>query len=157
MRPGYDGPQPSSEPSSEPSWSSRLSTFPVDVRGSSSTNSTSRGTLYPARFDLTYFFTSSSVRSLPSRVTTTAFRRWPNSSSSTPNTAASATASWPASRSSTSPGKTFSPPETIMSSSRPSMNRRPPSSKWPTSPDESRPSIASLLPPPVYPSNASSL
>ena len=33
--------------------------------------------------------------------------------------------SWPASRSSTSAGKTFSPPETIMSSSRPSMNRRP--------------------------------
>ena len=81
-------------------------------------------------------------------VTTTAFSRWPNSSSSTPNTAASAILSWPASRSSTSCGKTFSPPETIMSSSRPSTNRRPSSSKWPTSPEDIRPSMTSLLPPP---------
>ena len=58
-------------------------------------------------------------------MTTNAFSRWPNSSSSTPITATSLTASWSASRSSTSRGKTFSPPETIISSSRPSMNRRP--------------------------------
>jgi hypothetical protein len=44
-----------------------------------------------------------------------------------------------ASRSSTSRGKTFSPPETIISSSRPSTNRRPCSSKWPTSPEDIRP------------------
>ena len=53
------------------------------------------------------------------------------------------------SRSSTSRGKTFSPPETIISSSRPSTNRRPPASKCPTSPVLMRPSITSLLPPPV--------
>ena len=70
-------------------------------------------------------------------------------SSSTPITATSTTASRSASRSSTSRGKTFSPPETIISSSRPSMKSRPAASKWPTSPLESRPSIASLPPPPV--------
>ncbi len=41
---------------------------------------------------------------------------------------------WSASRSSTSRGNTFSPPLTIISSSRPSTNSRPPASKWPTSP-----------------------
>ena len=40
-------------------------------------------------------------------------------------TAASATVGWAARRSSTSAGNTFSPPDTIMSSSRPSMNSRP--------------------------------
>ena len=54
-----------------------------------------------------------------------AIRRWPNSSSSTPIAASLGDASWRASRSSTSFGKTFSPPETIISSSRPSTNRRP--------------------------------
>ena len=77
------------------------------------------------------------------RVTTTkAFRRWPNCSSSTPMTATSSTASWSASRSSTSRGKTFSPPETIISSSRPSTNRRPPASKCPTSPEDIRPPMS---------------
>ena len=58
-------------------------------------------------------------------------------------------ASWAISRSSTSCGKTFSPPDRIMSSSRPSMNRRPASSKCPTSPVLIIPSITSLPPPPV--------
>ncbi len=43
----------------------------------------------------------------------------------------------------------FSPPETIMSSSRPSMNHRPVSSKCPVSPVDSRPSTISFLPPSV--------
>ena len=46
-------------------------------------------------------------------------------------------------------GKTFSPPETIISSSRPSTKSRPSSSKRPTSPVAIRPSTTSLLPPPV--------
>jgi hypothetical protein len=44
-------------------------------------------------------------------------------------------------------GKTFSAPETIISSSRPSTNSRPPSSKWPTSPVDISPSMMSLLVP----------
>src|SRR5918999_3699046 len=71
MAPAYDGLQPSPEPFSDPfpesSLSSRLSTLPVDVRGSSSTNSTSRGTLYPARFCLTCRLSSSSVSEAPSQ------------------------------------------------------------------------------------------
>ena len=55
----------------------------------------------------------------------------------------------PLSSSSTSPGKRFSPPETIMSSSRPSIVKRPPPSRWPTSPVDIRPSIVVLEPPPV--------
>jgi hypothetical protein len=44
---------------------------------------------------------------------------------------------------------TFSPPDTIISSSRPSMNRRPAASKCPTSPVDMSPPIVSLVPPPV--------
>ncbi len=77
--------------------------------------------------------------------TTNALSRLPKSSSATPITAASATASCSSSRFSTSAGKTFSPPDTIMSSSRPSMNSRPSSSKCPTSPEDNSPSISSLL------------
>ena len=76
-------------------------------------------------------------------------RRWPNFSSSTPITAASATFWCFASRSSTSAGNTFSPPETIISSLRPSTNRRPWSSRCPVSPELMSPFSMSLLPPPV--------
>ena len=57
--------------------------------------------------------------------TTNAFSRWPNFSSSTPIAAASWIDSCDPSSSSTSAGNTFSPPETIISSSRPSMYSRP--------------------------------
>src|SRR5204863_9110613 len=129
--------------------SSRLTTLPVAFRGSSSTNSTSRGTLKPARLDLTYFLTSSSLSFSPSLVATKALSAWPNFSSSTPTTATSLTASCLARRSSTSAGNTFSPPETIISSSRPSTNSRPSSSTSPTSPVDINPPTTSLLPPPV--------
>ena len=75
------------------------------------------------------------------RSTTKARSRLPNSSSSTPIAAASTTALVATRQSSTSWGKTFSPPETIISSSRPSTNSRPSSSKRPTSPVDIRPSI----------------
>jgi hypothetical protein len=78
---------------------------------------------------------------------TVEFRGAPGSG--TPITAASAISSCVISSSSTSCGKTFSPPETIMSSSRPSMNSRPASSKWPTSPDDITPSITSFVCPSV--------
>ena len=52
-------------------------------------------------------------------------RRWPNSGSSTPTTATSSMPGWASSRSSTSRGKTFSPPLTIMSSARPVTNSSP--------------------------------
>ena len=66
--------------------------------------------------------------------TTKAARRWPHSSSGTPISAASSMPGCSASSSSTSRGKTFSAPETIISSSRPSTCSRPWWSKWPTSP-----------------------
>ena len=65
------------------------------------------------------------VEPAPGRRTTNALRRWPNSGSGTPMTAASTTSGCCAITSSTSAGNTFSPPETIMSSSRPSTNKRP--------------------------------
>ena len=61
-------------------------------------------------------------------------------SSGTPITATSRTWGRSASRFSTSAGKTFSPPDTIMSSSRPSTKTRPSASRWPRSPVASRPS-----------------
>ena len=57
-------------------------------------------------------------------------------------------ARWAASSSSTSPGKTFSPPDTIMSSSRPSTNSRPPSSRARVARVHQR-AYGSLEPPPV--------
>src|ERR687896_63394 len=118
--------------SSSRSSSAWVSTLPCGLRGSSSMNSISRGTLYLASFSLTCDLSSSSETS-PS-LTTKAFRRSPNSSSSTPTTAASETP-WCSSRVSwTSSGYTFSPPETIMLSERPSTKSLPSSSRWPRSP-----------------------
>ena len=75
---------------------------------------------------------SSAVTASPA--TTTATTRWPSRSSGAPTTATSRTRGWRASTSSTSSGWMFSPPETIMSSSRPTSQRSPSSSSRPTSP-----------------------
>ncbi len=109
--------------------SSRLSTFPVGVRGSSSTNTTSRGIANRATRRRRYARTMSSSSRAPGRTVTNATSRCPNSSSGTPTTAASATPGSSVSASSTGRGNTFSPPETIMSSSRPATNNRPSASR----------------------------
>ena len=76
--------------------------------------------------------------------------RWPHWGSSTPTTAASWIAGRSVSRFSTSSGKTFSPPETIMSSSRPSTNQSPFREMADVAAGEH--AVADpLLPPPVYP------
>ena len=113
-------------PSSPPSSTRFLrSTFPVGLRGSSSTNVTCRGTLCRASCSRTSDRTSSVVSDAPGRTTTNATSACPNRSSGTPTTATSwMSGCWPNS-SSTSIGNTFSPPDTIMSSSRPSMNKQP--------------------------------
>ena len=67
-QPGYFG-------SASISFSSRLSTLPVALRGSSSRNQISRGTLKLARLDFTCFLSSSSSALLPLSSTTNARRR----------------------------------------------------------------------------------
>src|SRR5689334_3826266 len=57
--------------------SSRFRTLPVGLRGNSSRKTTSRGTLYRARFSLTNALTPSSSIVWPSRVTMNARRRLP--------------------------------------------------------------------------------
>ena len=101
---------------------SRLSTLPVGFRGSSSRKVTRRGHLVAGEVgaDVLAHVLDGRARG-PGARTTKAASAWPNSSSGTPITATSATAGWWLRSSSTSAGYTFSPPDTIMSSSRPSM------------------------------------
>ena len=68
----------------------------------------------------------------------------PSRSSGAPITATSRTPGWLASTSSTSTGWMFSPPETIMSSTRPSTQRSPSASRWPVSPVWYQPSRIAL-------------
>ena len=91
----------------------------------------SRGRLKRASGESRQWASSSSSVAVP---TTTAVTCWPRRSSATPITATSRTAGCAARTSSTSSGCTFSPPETIMSSTRPSIQRSPSSSRCPVSP-----------------------
>src|SRR3954471_23299073 len=127
--------------------SSRLTTFPVVLRGSSSCTCTSRGTAKRASFDRTQSC-SSLASAVPER-TTCATSLVPYDGSSTPITAASSTAGCARRTSSTWPTKTFSPPITTMSSSRPRTVSRPSSSRVPRSPVAMSPSSRSLSDPSV--------
>src|SRR5204863_10078895 len=106
--------------------------FPDGLFGSAVTKRYSRGRLKRASVsDARQCASSSCSVAVP---TTTATTRWPRRSSGAPMTATSATPGWRASTSSTSSGWMFSPPDTIMSSTRPTTHRSPSSSMWPTSP-----------------------
>src|SRR6476469_1927677 len=98
--------------------SARRSSLPDAVRGSSATNSTRLGTLYPASDAAQYSRSAASSVAAPSRRTTTASTASCHSGSERPTAAASATSGWRRRTSSTSAGSTFSPPETITSPSR---------------------------------------
>ena len=104
--------------------------FPDADFGSSATKRYSRGRLKRARARRRdRSASSSSAVALP---TTQATTRWPKRSSGAPTTATSATAGCRASTSSTSSGWMFSPPETIMSSTRPTIQRSPSASMRPS-------------------------
>ena len=118
--------------------SSRLSTLPVALRGSSSRNTISRGTLKRARFCLHVpgarprdDRAACAPRRRAAACRTRRRRRRRRRPRRPPRGATR--------QSSTSCGKTFSPPETIISSSRPSTCRRPSSSNRPTSPEDISP------------------
>src|SRR5213078_3016229 len=74
--------------------SSRLSTLPVGLRGSSGRNVTLRGRLKSASPARQYSMTSCSASAWPSRTTTNARSDSPHSGSGTPITAASRIAGW---------------------------------------------------------------
>src|SRR5262249_6910432 len=79
--------------------------LPVDVLGSSVTNTTRRGYLYGAMRSLTWSCSSLTFASspvTPSRSTTKAVTTWPRASSGSPTTPHSATSGWDSSASSTS-------------------------------------------------------
>ncbi len=116
----------------------------------------SLGRLNRASGDARQWASSASAVTSPTTIATT---RCPRRSSGTPTTATSRTAGCRASTSSTSSGWMFSPPEMIMSSTRPSIQRSPSSSRWPVSPvwyQPSRIAFSSASGRCQYPVNASS-
>src|SRR5262249_48527399 len=108
--------------------------LPDGLFGSSSTKRYSRGRFQRASRSLARQKASRSSAVVPGSTTTTATTRCPSRSSGSPTTATSITFGWRATASSTSSGCTFSPPEMIMSSTRPTSQRAPSSSSRPTSP-----------------------
>src|SRR5581483_5376409 len=113
--------------------------LPDGLFGSSSTKRYSRGRFHRAMPPSARQKASSSS-AVVSGATTTATTRWPRRSSGAPTTATSTTLGCRATTSSTSSGCTFSPPEMIMSSTRPTSHRSPSSSTLPTSPVKYQPS-----------------
>src|SRR5262249_8588223 len=95
------------------------STLFVPASGSSGTKKTRRGCWYAGALASTKRLIASSSGCAPARGTTKATGFVPLISSGTGTTHACATSGWRASTSSTSLGKMFSPPETNMSSVRP--------------------------------------
>ena len=93
--------------------------MPLGARGTSSTNTTRFGALYPASCALTPAMIDGSSSTAPISVDTTALTAWPKRSSSTPTTRQSITPGTRLTASSTSSGKIFSPPELITLLPRP--------------------------------------
>src|SRR5581483_8756647 len=110
-----------------------FTTFPMAFRGSSSTNTTSRGRLCGASRRPAWATSSASPAAGPSRRTTHATTRSPRSASGRPRTAASATAGCSSSALSTSPAPILKPPLLIRS-----VERRPTSLSSPPGPRVAR-------------------
>ena len=112
--------------------------FPTGDFGIERTNTYARGRLKSASSDALQYVSSASASSSPRRVTN-AVILCPSRSSGSPATATSATPGWSESTLSISTGITFSPPEIIMSSTRPVTKRSPSASKQPMSPVKYQP------------------
>src|ERR1700694_6047349 len=114
--------------------SSASRSSPVALRGNDETNSTMRGHLYRAMRPRAKSVSSSPV--IGALTTTTAFTRWPHTSSGTPRTAASSTAGCARSAASTSAGELVSAADLTIRCSGPtkeidpSHSRRPKSLVW---------------------------
>src|SRR5581483_6873354 len=107
-----------------PAISLRRRIFPTGDFGIALTNTYSRGRLKFGR-SVAWQYASSACASTATLRLTKATTRWPQRSSRSPATATSSTAGCSDSTDSISTGEMFSPPEMIMSSTRPVTNRSP--------------------------------